>query len=75
MKLNKKTTERLSLAGGILVALAFLVTQLGDTWGFSEVSKQISQTFLAIAGMIEMYFLGHTAKKITDKENEDGKEK
>lgn len=75
MKLSKKTTERLSLAGGILVALAFLVTQLGDTWGFGEVAKQVSQTFLAVAGVIEVYFLGHTAKKITDKESGDGKEK
>lgn len=75
MKLSKKTTEQLSLAGGILGALAFLVTQLGSTWGFNAIALQISQTLLAVAGVIEMYFLGHTVKKITDKESSDGKEK
>ena len=75
MKLSKKTTEQLSLAGGILGALAFLITQLGSTWGFSPVALQISQTLLAVAGVIEMYFLGHTTKKMIDKESLDGKEK
>lgn len=72
MKLKKKTTRQLSIAVGLLSFAAFVIQGLGDTWGFSEVGKQITQTCLLVSGGINIYFLGVTNQKNNqDKERED----
>lgn len=72
MKLKKKTTRQLSIAVGLLCFMAFVVQGLGETWGFQEVAKQITQTALLFSGGINIYFLGITSQKdIADKERED----
>lgn len=63
MKLKKKTTRQLSIAVGLLSFFAFIVQGLGPTWGFEEVSKQITQTALLFSGGINIYFLGVTNQK------------
>ncbi len=72
MKLKKKTTRQLSIAVGLLSFMAFVVQGLGETWGFQEVAKQITQTALLFSGGINIYFLGITSQKdIADKEKQD----
>lgn len=76
MKLKKKTTRQLSIAVGLLSFAAFIVQGLGDTWGFSEVGKQITQTALLFSGGINIYFLGVSGQKnITEKEKESENDK
>lgn len=76
MKLNKKTSRQLSIAVGLLSFMAFIIQGLGTTWGFEEVSKQLTQTALLFSGGINIYFLGISSQKnISEKENEDGKGK
>lgn len=72
MKLKKKTTRQLSIAVGILSFAAFVVQGLGETWGFNEVAKQITQTALLVSGGINIFFLGITSQKeITEKESQN----
>lgn len=72
MKLKKKTTRQLSIAVAILSFGAFIIQGLGPTWGFEEVSKQITQTILLFVGGINIYFGGVSSQKnISDKEKED----
>lgn len=69
MQLKKKTTRQLSIAVGLLSFAAFIVQGLGPTWGFDELSKQITQTALLFSGGINIYFLGVSSQKNTaDKE-------
>lgn len=76
MILKKKTTRQLSIAVGLLSFAAFIVQGLGDTWGFSEVAKQITQTALLFSGGINIYFLGVSGQKsISEKEKEEKDEK
>ena len=76
MKLKKKTTRQLSIAVGILSFTAFIIQGLGSTWGFEELSKQLTQTFLLFVGGINIYFGGVTSQKNTaEKEKEDEKDK
>lgn len=66
MNLSASTNKKLSLAVGVLtfVAAAFLL--LGDTWGFSALAKQIFASITGITALINLYFLGSTAQKITE---------
>lgn len=69
MKLKKKTTRQLSIAVAILSFTAFIIQGLGPTWGFEELSKQLTQTFLLFVGGINIYFGGVTSQKnAADKE-------
>lgn len=66
--------RKLSLAAGILSAIATFVSLIKGTWGFDGVGDQIVTTFLAANTVINLYFLGSTGQKITeDKTNEGGK--
>ena len=65
------TTKKLSLAVGVLSFAAFVVQGLGDTWGFSGVAEQLTQTALVVSGGINIFFLGNTANKISQ-EKKDG---
>ena len=71
MKIKATISDQLSIASGILFALGSVVSQLGDTWGFSVLGMQIAQTMTIIAGAITVYFLGRTTKKITDRSNDE----
>ena len=66
--------RKLSLAAGILSAIATFVSLIKGTWGFDGVGDQIVTTFLAANTVINMYFFGSTGQKITEgKKNEEGK--
>ena len=71
MKIKATISDQLSIASGILFAMGSVVSQLGDTWGFSVLGMQIAQTMTIIAGAITVYFLGRTTKKITDRSNDE----
>lgn len=76
MKLKATTSDQLSMASGMLFAIGAVVSQLGDTWGFSMLGMQIAQTMTIIAGAITVYFLGRTSKKVSErsKDEEDKEE-
>lgn len=63
MKLEKKTTRKLSIAVGLLSFAAFIIQGLGDIWGFAAVAKQLTATALLVAGGVNMYFSGVTSEK------------
>ena len=71
MKIKATISDQLSIASGILFAIGSVVSQLGDTWGFSVLGMQIAQSMTIIAGAITVYFLGRTTKKITDRSNDE----
>ena len=73
MKLKKSTTRQLSIAVGLLSFTAFIIQGLGTTWGFEEVSKQITQTALLFSGGINIYFLGITNQKNNAEKEKDEK--
>lgn len=67
------TQRKLSLAAGILSAIATFVAILGPVWGFEGVANQIVTTLMAANTVINMYFFGSTGQKIAgDKKNENG---
>jgi len=43
-----------------------------DTWGFSQVGEQITQTALLFAGGVNLYFLGSTTQKISEEKKQNG---
>lgn len=74
-KLPTNIMRKLSIASGLLSFLAFVIAQLGETWGFEGVGQQIAQTMLIVNGGLALFFGGSTTQKnIEDKkEAEDGK--
>ena len=66
--------RKLSIAVGLLSFAAFIIQGLGDTWGFSAVAKQITETALLFSAGINLYFLGSTTQKISE-ENKNEKNK
>lgn len=74
IKTSVSTQRKLSLAAGILSAIATFVALISKTWGFEGVGEQIVTTFLAANTVINMYFFGSTGQKITEeKKNESSK--
>ena len=73
IKTSKKLTTKLSIAVGLLSFAAFVVGQLSQTWGFAEVGEQITQTALIFSGAINIFFLGDTTRKETERKNEESK--
>lgn len=74
IKVSLSTQRKLSLAAGILSAIATFISLIADTWGFGGVGKQIVQTLLAATTVINMYFFGATSQKITEgKKDESSK--
>ncbi len=74
IKTSISTQRKLSLAAGILSAIATFVSLIKGTWGFDGVGDQIVQTFLAANTVINLYFFGSTGQKITEgKKDENGK--
>ena len=66
IKVSITTQRKLSLAAGILSALATFVSIISSTWGFEGVGQQIVQTLLASTTVINLYFFGSTGQKISD---------
>ena len=64
--------RKLSLAAGILSAIATFVSLIKGTWGFDAVGDQIVTTFLAANTVINLYFLGSTGQKITEDKKDEG---
>lgn len=74
IKTSLTVQRKLSLAAGILSAIATFVSLISKTWGFAGVGEQIVTTFLAANTVINMYFFGSTSQKITeDKKDESSK--
>lgn len=73
IKTSISTQRKLSLAAGILSAIATFISIIGPTWGFEGVSQQIVQTLTAATTVINLYFFGSTGQKITESNNEKGK--
>ena len=74
MQPSKKLTRQLSIAAGLLSFVAFVISMLGDTWGFEKSGMQIAQTCTGISGAINLFFLGVTSyKNMEDKEKTNEK--
>ena len=74
LKTSLTVQRKLSLAAGILSAIATFVSLISKTWGFAGIGEQIVTTFLAANTVINMYFFGSTSQKIMeDKKDESGK--
>jgi predicted transporter len=71
IKTSLSTQRKLSLAAGILSAIATFVSLISKTWGFAGVGEQIVTTFLATNSVINMYFFGSTSQKITEDKKDD----
>lgn len=71
IKTSLSTQRKLSLAAGILSAIATFVSLISKTWGFAGVGEQIVTTFLAANSVINMYFFGSTGQKITEDKKDD----
>lgn len=73
IKTSISTQRKLSLAAGILSAIATFVSLISKTWGFAGVGEQIVTTFLAANTVINLYFFGSTGQKISEDNNEKAK--
>ena len=71
IKTSISTQRKLSLAAGILSAVATFVSLISKTWGFAGVGEQIVTTFLAANTVINLYFFGSTSQKITEENNSE----
>lgn len=74
IKTSISTQRKLSLAAGILSAIATFVSLISKTWGFAGVGEQIVTTFLAANTVINLYFFGSTGQKISE-DNKNEKDK
>lgn len=71
IKTTMSVTRKLSVGVGLLSFVAFIIQGLGTTWGFEAVSQQIVQTFLLVAGGINIFFLGDTTRKETEEKKDE----
>ena len=72
IKVSLSVQKKLSLAAGILSAIATFVSLISKTWGFEGVGEQIVTTFLAANTVINLYFFGSTSQKITEGKKDEG---
>lgn len=59
------TNKKISLALGIVTAVGAGTLVLGPIWGFDGLAQQIFQSITGLAAVVNIYFLGQTAQKIT----------
>lgn len=59
------TNKKISMALGILTVIGLAVVLYGDIWGFQALAKQIFGTISGTASLMNVYFLGSTAEKIS----------
>lgn len=69
------TNKKISLALGIVTAIGAGVLVLGPIWGFDALATQIFQSITGLAAVVNIYFLGQTAQKITTDNDTTGKKK
>ena len=72
---NATLTEQLSIAVGILAFIASIIIGLAPLWGFVALGQQLSGSLLVVSGAINLYFLGNTVKKITERNSDETKTK
>lgn len=72
IKVSLSTQRKLSLAAGIMSAIATFISIISPTWGFEGVGKQIVETLLAATTVINLYFFGSTSQKITEEKKDEG---
>lgn len=78
IKTSLTTQRKLSLAAGVLGALAAFISLIAPVWGFAGIGNQIVTTLSAATTVINMYFFGSTGQKIAaekkaEEDNEKGK--
>lgn len=66
IEVSMTTKQKLSVAVGILSLLAFLISQLSNTWGFGPLANQFVETMLVVSGAITIYFGCSTVQKHQD---------
>ena len=66
IKTSISTQRKLSLAAGILSAIATFISLIKGAWGFDGIGDQIVPVFLSANTVINMYFLGSTGQKISE---------
>lgn len=71
IKTSISTQRKLSLAAGIMSAIATFVSIIAPTWGFEGVGQQIVQTLMGATTVINLYFAGSTGQKIVEAKNEN----
>lgn len=59
------TNKKISVALGVVTAVAAGTLVLGPIWGFNALATQIFQSITGLAAVVNIYFLGQTAQKIT----------
>lgn len=74
IKTSISTQKKLSLAAGILSAIATFVAMIKSSFGFDGIGDQIITVFMAANTVINMYFFGSTSQKIVEG-NKDEKNK
>lgn len=65
MMFEASTNKKISLALGIVTAVGAGALVLGPIWGFDALAQQIFQSITGLAAVVNIYFLGQTAQKIT----------
>jgi hypothetical protein len=66
IKTSLSVQRKLSLAAGIMSAIATFISLIKATWGFDGVGDQIVTTLLSATTVINLYFFGSTGQKITE---------
>lgn len=66
MKLKASTNKKISIALGILTFVAAFIVLQGGIWGFDELAKQIFTAITGTTALVNIYFLGSTAQKVTE---------
>lgn len=72
MMFKASTSKKISIALGIVTAVGAGTLVLGPIWGFAGLAEQIFQSITGLAAVVNIYFLGQTAQKITS-DSETGK--
>ncbi len=72
IKTSLTVQRKLSLAAGVLSAIATFISLIAKAWGFEGVGEQIVTTFLAANTVVNLYFLGSTSQKISEDNKNEG---
>lgn len=72
IKTSMTVKQRLSVAVGILSAIAFLITKFSLIFGFEAVGSQIVEVILAVSACLNIYFGASTVQKNQDEKENNG---
>lgn len=70
IKVSMTVKQKLSVAVGVLSAIAFLITKLSVTFGFQAAGSQIVEVILAVVACLNIYFGASTVQKNQDEKEE-----